>query len=93
MTWKERCYSDGIPDEVPELLSKSMRVPSYKAIAMAILRNDLNFHSIGFDQKQSDYYFQLKAIHNKQIQSDKKQRDLFDSKEMLNQVTSDQPRS
>ncbi len=77
MTWTERCYSDGIPDEIPEQLSKSLRVPSYKTIAMAILRNDLNFHSLGFDQKQSDYYFQLKALHKKPVEIDEKQIVLF----------------
>jgi predicted phosphoadenosine phosphosulfate sulfurtransferase len=32
---------------------KSGRAPSYKAIAMAILSNDIYFYSIGFEQKQS----------------------------------------
>jgi len=30
-----------------------MKAPSYKAIAMAILNNDLNFHSIGFSREES----------------------------------------
>lgn len=46
-TWEGRCYSDGIPDEVPSLLENTLRVPSYKAIAMALLRNNIN--EIGID--------------------------------------------
>ena len=52
-TWENRCYSNGIPDEVPMKLMKSRRAPSYKAIALAILRNDLNLYSLGFRQKDS----------------------------------------
>lgn len=69
--WEARCYCDGIPDEIPEGLSKSMRVPSYKAIAIAILKNDIQLKSIGFSGKHSDWYDVLKkeALHcdSKQI--------------------------
>ena len=38
-TWERRCYFDGIPDFVPiGVMGKSNRAPSYKAIALAILR-------------------------------------------------------
>lgn len=47
-TWEGRCYPFGIPDDVPELLSRSNRAPSYKAIAVAILRNDLLLKSLGY---------------------------------------------
>jgi predicted phosphoadenosine phosphosulfate sulfurtransferase len=59
-TWEARCYSDGIPDEIPEGLSKSLRAPSYKAIAMAILRNDLALTSLGFSGEHSQWYDVLK---------------------------------
>ena len=51
--WEGRCYSDGIPDIVPDGVMKSMRAPSYKAIAIAILKNDHNLHSIGFTERES----------------------------------------
>jgi predicted phosphoadenosine phosphosulfate sulfurtransferase len=54
MTWRLRCYSEGIPDEVLPKVAKSMRAPSYKAVAVAILRNDHNLHSIGFVERESD---------------------------------------
>jgi predicted phosphoadenosine phosphosulfate sulfurtransferase len=59
-TWERRCYPEGIPDEVPNGLMDSHRVPSYKAIAIAILKNDLNFLSLGFEPKVSKYYEILK---------------------------------
>jgi predicted phosphoadenosine phosphosulfate sulfurtransferase len=62
-TWESRCYSDGIPDEVPALLAKTLRVPSYKAIAMALLRNNIN--EIGLDVK-SDLADQLYRAGKKQ---------------------------
>lgn len=46
--WEARCYSDGIPDEVPDLLEKTGRAPSYKAIAICILKNDLRLIGLGF---------------------------------------------
>lgn len=60
--WKECGYPDDIPDEVPEELAKSGFVPSYKAICVAILKNDLQFHSLGFPQKQTEWYGIIKRI-------------------------------
>lgn len=57
-TWENRCYYRGIPDEVPvEIFDK---VPSYKKIAIAILRNDLQI--LGITPKKSIYYNILKKI-------------------------------
>lgn len=50
--WERRCYQDGIPDELPHKLMQSLRAPSYKAIAMSILKNDLSLYSIGFDKPE-----------------------------------------
>lgn len=59
-TWKKRCYHEDIPDESPtEILEK---VPSYKRIAMAILKNDYPLQSLGFTPKKSNYYNILKKI-------------------------------
>ena len=64
-TWMERCYSDGIPDQVSDKLMLSGRVPSYKAIALSILKND-NCQSIGFTGNVSSWYYILKDIENEQ---------------------------
>ena len=63
-TWESRCYSNGIPDEVPDNLANSGRVPSYKAIALSILKNDLNFGGLGFQGRYSEFYQMLKTINN-----------------------------
>ena len=54
--WEQRCYKDGIPDEVP--LEISHRAPSYKAIAMAILKNDVSI--LGVERKPCESYVRLK---------------------------------
>ena len=60
--WEERCYKDGIPDEIPKRISDSMRVPSYKAIAMAILQNDLALYTLGFQPVVSHWYRTIKKL-------------------------------
>ena len=65
---------NGIPETVPEKLSRTGRAPSYKAIAMAILRNDLNFYSLGFHEKESRYFRQLKDAKKR---ADSPQEEMF----------------
>jgi len=62
-TWENRCYKDGIPDEVPNKIMKVNRAPSYKAIALAILKNDHHLISLGFSGPDSDWYRVLKKEH------------------------------
>ena len=72
--WEDRCYSDGIPDEVSDRLMESMRVPSYKAIALAILNNDLALYKLGFAPHVSHWYKTVKQM-KKKVTS---QMDLFE---------------
>ena len=60
-TWTDRCYSE-IPDEVPDKISKANRAPSYKAIAIAILKNDSSLKSLGFEGRHSHW---CKILRNK----------------------------
>jgi len=60
-TWEARCYKQGVPDEVPAKLAAANRAPSYKAIAMAILKNDLHFRSLGFARDENDLCRSLRA--------------------------------
>lgn len=60
-TWEKRCYPGGIPDDIPHTLAASGRVPSYRAIAMAILRNDHALKSLGFSGKHSEYFDMLRS--------------------------------
>lgn len=52
-TWQLRCYKKGIPDEISKKLADSKRVPSWKAVAIAILENDHNLHSLGFGMRET----------------------------------------
>ena len=65
-TWKNRCYFDDIPDRVPKKLADSMRAPSYKAIAIAILKNDNRLRSLGFGDEPPDVYWQLRRLNSEQ---------------------------
>lgn len=55
-------YCSGIPDQVPDRLMELKKAPSYKAIAIAILKNDSSLKSLGFEPKKSEYYHILKKI-------------------------------
>ena len=59
-TWEKRCYKNGIPDEAPFQLKE--KIPSYKSICMAILKNDFQLTSLGFAPKKTKYYSILKRI-------------------------------
>lgn len=60
--WSKRGYPDDIEDCVPDVLMQNNLAPSYKAIALAILKNDNNFISLGFTAKKSEWYDRLKKI-------------------------------
>ena len=60
-----------IPDEVPDKIMDSGRAPSYKAIAIAILQNDVTLKSLGFEGKYTEWHNILKNkindLENKQM--------------------------
>jgi len=60
--WSQCGYSNGLPDEVPDELMHENLAPSYKAIAIAILRNDHTLQSLGFTPKVSPWYGALKRV-------------------------------
>lgn len=60
--WRQRGYPDDIPDEVPDKLMQLGLAPSYKAIAIALLRNDLHLTALGFSAPVSNWYGILKRI-------------------------------
>lgn len=65
-TWEKRCYMEGIPDEAPRMLEAANLVPSYRKIAVAILKNDHHLISLGFQAPTSEVYNQLKRIEIKE---------------------------
>jgi predicted phosphoadenosine phosphosulfate sulfurtransferase len=75
-TWEQRCYFNGIPDEVPLRIDQLNKAPSYKRIALSILKNDLEL--IGITPKKSIYYSMLKRIEiDNRDCNQKKQLTLF----------------
>lgn len=58
--WRQKGYPDDIPDEVPNQLMKLGIAPSYKAICIALLRNDMNLESLGFSPPKSMWYSAIK---------------------------------
>ena len=60
--WKNKGYPKGIPDDVPSILRELNKAPSYKAIVVAILKNDPSLKSLGFSAKVSRYYSVYKKI-------------------------------
>jgi len=60
--WQSKGYSDCIPDEGNPRLEQLHKIPSYKKIAIAILRNDSSLQSLGVVAKKSKYYHMLKKI-------------------------------
>ena len=57
-----RGYENGIPDVVPHQLMIQNLAPSYKAISLCILKNDLNLTGLGFSAPESAWYGSLKRI-------------------------------
>lgn len=72
--WEGRCYFDGIPDEVPELLAKTNRAPSWKKIAICLLKNDMKLRGLGFTEASYDANL-VKGIEA--MSADSQQGDLF----------------
>jgi len=60
--WAKRDYGDLIPEEVPDRLMDFCLAPSWKAVAIAILKNDHACQSLGFTPKRSAWYGELKKM-------------------------------
>jgi len=61
-----RCYFDGIPDDAPQALVDAGLVPSWKAIAQCILKNDLHLRGLGFDSDEPELCATLRRIKAEQ---------------------------
>lgn len=60
--WESKCYKDGLPDEAPRRLEQLNKVPSYRKICIAILRNDVALESLGYSKNKTAIYHELKRI-------------------------------
>ena len=60
--WQKKCYKDGIPDQAPLRLEQLDKVPSYRILVKAILKNDVTLKSLGFIEKKCNMYHHLKRV-------------------------------
>jgi predicted phosphoadenosine phosphosulfate sulfurtransferase len=60
--WEDRCYSNGIPDEVPQRIEDLNKAPSYRAIVKVIIKNDINLESLGYSRPHCELYSIMKRI-------------------------------
>ncbi len=60
LTWQKRGYEQGIPMRADETLESLGKVPSYRRICKAILKNDMTLRSLGFSKPASEIYNALK---------------------------------
>lgn len=58
--WELKCYSDGIPEEVPHRIELLNKAPSYKQIAKAILKNDNHLELLGYSKPFCQAYSDIK---------------------------------
>ena len=67
--WEERGYPDGIPDEADIHDEAAKKVPSWKRICKALLRNDYWCKGLSFSMTKSDAYEHYKKIMKKRRES------------------------
>lgn len=58
--WTTTVYLNDLPDEAPRRLEELHKVPSYRQICIALLKNDSQLKSLGYTPKSSRYYSMLK---------------------------------
>lgn len=76
--WMDRGYEDGIPDEADQKLENKRKVPSWRRICKAILRNDYWCKTLGFSQHRSgsyDKYLRMMENRKKKVEWDLEARE------------------
>lgn len=66
--WMERGYPNGIPDEMPYKEEAAKKVPSWRRICKALLRNDYWCKGLSFSQHKSQAYERYLKIMRKRRQ-------------------------
>lgn len=61
-SWKTRGYQDGLPDEAPETLESLCRVPSWRMVCLAIIKNDHALATLGYGRPRCQLYDDLKRV-------------------------------
>ena len=58
--WMTRGYPTGIPDEADPVLENLNKVPSYRIICKAIMKNDVALLTLGYTRQPCEIYNSLK---------------------------------
>jgi len=74
--WESQGYEKGIPDQAPEKLEALGKVPSYRHICRAIMKNDVSLSSLGFARMPTASYSTLKKI---EIENRNKKMNVYDA--------------
>jgi predicted phosphoadenosine phosphosulfate sulfurtransferase len=61
-SWEKRGYPEGIPDEAPLELEALNKVPSYRLICWAIMKNDVHLQTLGYSRPKCEAYMALKKV-------------------------------
>ena len=67
--WQAHGYPDGIPDEADIHLEAAKKVPSWKRICKALLRNDYWCKGLSFTQTKSEVYEKYKKVMKRRRQA------------------------
>ena len=67
--WQARGYPDGIPDEADIHLEAAKKVPSWKRVCKALLRNDYWCKGLSFTQTKSEAYEKYKKVMKRRRQA------------------------
>jgi predicted phosphoadenosine phosphosulfate sulfurtransferase len=60
-SWNKKGYIE-IPDEGDKRLEDLNKIPSYKKICLAILKNDYSLKTLGLTQTKAEVYHDFKKI-------------------------------
>lgn len=60
--WERQGYPEGIPDEADAKLEGLGKVPSYRMICKAILKNDISLSILGYTRQPCEAYSAIKRI-------------------------------
>jgi predicted phosphoadenosine phosphosulfate sulfurtransferase len=64
--WKSRGYSHDIPDQAPDIFEQENMAPSYRRICLAIMKNDIQLQSLGYNREPCQVYNVIKRAELKQ---------------------------
>lgn len=79
-TWKGRGYKYDIPDEAPDVLEQENKVPSYRRICLAIIKNDCQLQTLGIARAECLLYNEIKRdelFRRGKLKSNNKQIGIF----------------